>query len=337
MKPTRKSTALRILWWLAFAVFMVGLVWLGSYIWQMSKQRREISELSAYVYAPVESPKTTPRYTADITPSPVPQKPSESLITPEITAQPTAKPTQNDTALPTQQPARQPATPVITATPAPTPYIAVPDSAAYAGPNAELAFRLRSLAALNNDFIGWIRIGGTNIDYPVMYSPKSPERYLDYGFDGKLSFSGLPFLDAICTTDDAPGNSIIYAHNMRDGSLFSDLLKYIDREFIDGHSIVQYDTLSGRGEYEIFAVFNMRSAGRAEPSMMCYQLINTADEKSVAELNEYINGSALHSFGQAQIGDRLLTLSTCSKASGDERLVVMSRRVAYEEFEASVQ
>ena len=53
----------------------------------------------------------------------------------------------------------------------------------------------------NEDTVGWLTIQGTKIDYPVMYTPQDPEKYLHLGFDQKYSFAGLPFIDANCSLD----------------------------------------------------------------------------------------------------------------------------------------
>ena len=60
----------------------------------------------------------------------------------------------------------------------------------------------------NEDTVGWLTIEGTKIDYPVMYTPQDPEKYLHLGFDQKYSFAGLPFIDANCSLDPESDNLI---------------------------------------------------------------------------------------------------------------------------------
>ena len=71
---------------------------------------------------------------------------------------------------------------------------------------------IQALIAENADCIGWLSIDGTNISYPVMYTPSDPQKYLRRNFYGKYSQSGVPFLDGRCGTDG--GNLIIYGHTM---------------------------------------------------------------------------------------------------------------------------
>lgn len=89
----------------------------------------------------------------------------------------------------------------------------------------------RNLAPLfekNSECIGWIYIEGTNVNYPVMHTPDNPQKYLRKNFDGEYSQSGVPFLDARCSADG--GTTIIYGHNMKNGTQFFDLKKYLDAD-----------------------------------------------------------------------------------------------------------
>ena len=91
--------------------------------------------------------------------------------------------------------------------------------------------------------IGWLSIDGTNISYPVMHTPSAPQKYLRRNFYGKYSQSGVPFLDGRC--DLQSSNLIIYGHNMRNGTMFSDLKRYMDRDFLNAHRTVKFETADG--------------------------------------------------------------------------------------------
>ena len=100
-----------------------------------------------------------------------------------------------------------------------------------------------ALIAENADCIGWLSIDGTNISYPVMHTPSDPQKYLRRNFYCKYSQSGVPFLDGRCGTDG--GNLIIYGHNMKNGTMFSDLKRYVDRDFLNAHRTVKFETADG--------------------------------------------------------------------------------------------
>ena len=102
---------------------------------------------------------------------------------------------------------------------------------------------IQALIAENADCIGWLSIDGTNISYPVMYTPSDPQKYHRRSFYGKYSQSGVPFLDGRCDLQST--NLIIYGHNMKNGTMFSDLKKYLDSEFLNAHRTVKFETADG--------------------------------------------------------------------------------------------
>ena len=102
---------------------------------------------------------------------------------------------------------------------------------------------IQALIAENSDCIGWLSIDGTNISYPVMHTPSDPQKYLRRNFYGKYSQSGVPFLDGRCDLQNS--NLIIYGHNMRNGTMFSDLKRYVDRDFLNAHRTVKFETTDG--------------------------------------------------------------------------------------------
>ena len=100
-----------------------------------------------------------------------------------------------------------------------------------------------ALIAVNADCIGWLSIDGTNISYPIMHTPSDPQKYLRRNFYGKYSQSGVPFLDGRCDLQST--NLIIYGHNMKNGTMFSDLKRYVDRDFLNAHRTVKFETTDG--------------------------------------------------------------------------------------------
>ena len=95
----------------------------------------------------------------------------------------------------------------------------------------------------NDDFVGWICIEGTNINYPVMQTPDNPDFYLKHGFDKGYTDYGVPYVQEECDLASSD-NLIIYGHHMKNGSMFSDLCEYVSRDFYEQHKIIHFDTLS---------------------------------------------------------------------------------------------
>lgn len=102
---------------------------------------------------------------------------------------------------------------------------------------------IQALITENADCIGWLSIDGTTISYPVMHTPSDPQKYLRRNFYGKYSQSGVPFLDGRCDLQNS--NLIIYGHNMRNSTMFSDLKRYVDRDFLNAHRTVKFETTDG--------------------------------------------------------------------------------------------
>lgn len=116
------------------------------------------------------------------------------------------------------------------------------------------------LIAANTDCIGWLSIDGTNISYPVMHTPSDPQKYLRQNFYGKHSQSGVPFLDGRCNLEST--NLIIYGHNMRNGTMFSDLKKYLNTDFLNAHRTVRLETTDG---VFLFTVTEVLKTNTADP------------------------------------------------------------------------
>ena len=150
---------------------------------------------------------------------------------------------------------------------------AAEDGAALWEDRAARLDRCRRSREANPDTIGWLSIPGTEIDYPVMYTPEDPDFYLDHGFDQEPSAGGMIYLDA---GDDGGGrkaqepaeaeaakriNFILYGHHMKNGTMFAGLEQYLDPESFKEYRTIFFDTLAGTGEYEVFAVFLYDGAG----------------------------------------------------------------------------
>lgn len=183
-----------------------------------------------------------------------------------------------------------------------------------------------ALHEANPDLFGWIRIEGTKIDYPIMYTPDEPERYLHLSFEKKRSSSGVPFLDAACDPD---GNHyLLHGHHMKSGSMFAAIMKYEKESFWNEHPVIQFDTLYETGEYEVLAAFFTRVYPKDQTNVFkYYQYSNLEDPDIFSEYLAGVRNAALYDTGiQAEYGDTILTLSTCSYHTEDGRFVVVARK-----------
>ena len=150
---------------------------------------------------------------------------------------------------------------------------------------------IQALIAENSDCIGWLSIDGTNIRYPVMYTPSEPQKYLRRNFYGKYSQSGVPFLDGRCNLQST--NLIIYGHNMKNGTMFADLKKYVDRDFLNAHRTVKFETADGVQTFIVTEVLKTNTSDE------WYNRISAEDGKQ-------------------------LVLSTCYGSAKDGRLLIIA-------------
>lgn len=178
----------------------------------------------------------------------------------------------------------------------------------------------------NGDMFGWLRIEGTSLDYPVMYTPKNPEYYLSHDFKRKKSESGIPFMDAGCY--EGCGNYLIHGHNMHHNGMFAPLLKYENHEFWQNHSTIYFDTMYENGVYEVMAMFRSKVYEDGEDGLRYYAYTDLSDESRFNYFVEKVKIASIYETGvTAEFGDELLTLSTCSYHTDNGRFVVVAKRI----------
>lgn len=169
--------------------------------------------------------------------------------------------------------------------------------------------------------VAWIELPGTDIDYPIMQKQGDPEYYLRRNYKGEYSYSGTPFLDENCNIRLSK-NLIVYGHNMKDGTMFSDLTKYKDLQFCTEHQTMKLTIDGITYNYTLYAVCSV------DASDGWYTFTNEVSEDNFAELTSHIQNrsSYISSTEQAEYGDHFLTLSTCDYTSEDSRLIVIAKR-----------
>ena len=184
------------------------------------------------------------------------------------------------------------------------------------------------LYAENPDLAGWITIEDTVLDYPVMYTPEEPDKYLYKNFKVNTDSNGLPYIEETCSLDPESDNLIIYGHHMASGKMFTSLMNYANENYWKKHPIVRFSTLYETREYEILAAFYDRVYFNYEDVFKFYQFIDAEDEEHYNEAISYYKEHAQYETGvTAEYGDRLLTLVTCSYHHKYGRFVVVAREI----------
>lgn len=180
--------------------------------------------------------------------------------------------------------------------------------------------RFKPLLEQNDDVVGWITMPNTKIDYPVAQSNDN-DYYLHRNLDKKKYEPGTVFMDFRNDTLFEDRYSVLYGHNMKDGSMFATLKYYKKEDFYNKNRIFAYSTLYGETKWEIFAAY-------VSPPTL--DLITT-DFKDDQAFLDYIASRQKESKYPADIEilatDKILTLITCSYEFHDARFVVHARLI----------
>jgi len=167
------------------------------------------------------------------------------------------------------------------------------------------------MRSINPDYVAWIRIDGTNIDYPVVRGSDN-EKYVNTSFYGENNKAGAIFMDYRNLGDPIP-HIIIFGHNLHQGGMFTDLKKFLDERFLESNNII---TLIVNGNEVRFEIFSARLSDINDPAY--FLDLNTP--RSFARFADRINAPI-----QAT---QIITLSTCfSQGNDDERVIVQGYRL----------
>ncbi len=173
------------------------------------------------------------------------------------------------------------------------------------------------LHKMNPDYKFWIEIDNTNINYPVVQG-KDNEFYLHNDFNKNISKSGSVFMD-YRNTLLSDSNTVIYGHNMKNKTMFSQLENFKEEDFFNENNKIRITLKDKVYIYEVFSVYY------TEPSYN-YIFLNF---KSKDEHNRYIDNVVKKSIYKSNVNvdcnDRIITLSTCSYELKDTRTVVHAK------------
>ncbi|MBP3673145.1 MAG: sortase [Oscillospiraceae bacterium] len=314
---------------LAVILFLAGIAAVGASLWMQENEITTGAEAYETLSQQLKLPDTTeeapdvqeaddPENTVqDAQPVQTPEEqPSaeESIV--ELPAEITEEP--SVTVIPplpvvTTEPAVQETTPTM------QPVISKPaiGNSGYTGAD------LDACKAINSDFIGWLQIPGTKVDYPVVLT-NDVDYYLDHTFDRQENIIGCLFSLGKSDYSTPSRNIAVYGHHMRRSrstTMFQPLHEYKSASFRNAHADITFDTLYGSRSYTVFAVINKRESDWDA---------SAADFASVADNQAFLDRAqewSLYDTGvHVSTDDHILTLITCDRDyhSDDGQLVVMA-------------
>ena len=173
----------------------------------------------------------------------------------------------------------------------------------------------------NADIYAWIYIPDTKIDYPVLQHPTDNTYYLNYNLDGSRGYPGCIYTEDYNEKDFTDPNTVLYGHNMKNGTMFAGLHKYGDSEYLEEHPYVYIYTEEGLLVYEIFAAY------QSGDEHILYAHDSFEDRKVYGKYLEEIlsmrsMGSVLKEGAEVTEDSRIITLSTCISGKPNNRFLV---------------
>lgn len=197
------------------------------------------------------------------------------------------------------------------------------------------------LYELNPDFIGWLKVDDTVIDYPVVKSPDDEIKYLYKNFMGEDDLNGTLFMNINSIVgvgtkefeyrDGFPPstNMIIYGHTMKSGEMFGNLNRYESEEYGKEHHIIKFDSLYEKRQYELISVFYSQVFDDDSTEFKYYDFHQANTQEEFDYWYDNIKALSIYDTGvTAELGDEFITLTCCAYHVTNGRFVVVAKRVA---------
>ena len=186
--------------------------------------------------------------------------------------------------------------------------------------------QVKSLQQENSDVVGFLEIENTNISYPVVQGNDN-EYYMTHNYKKEKSKNGAIFLDKDYDWNIPSNNYLIYGHNLNNGTMFQELLKYANESYYKEHPTISFTTADEEGVYDIISIFRSKVYYTSDNVFKYYFFINP---KTKEEYNDYIKNIkeiSLYNIEQtSDYGTQLITLSTCSYHVKDGRFVIVGAK-----------
>ena len=192
--------------------------------------------------------------------------------------------------------------------------------------SSENTYNLENIAKINSDIIGWIKIDGTNVDYPIM---QNGDYYLHKDIYKNYSSHGTPYLAPFCNVKKSD-NLIIYGHHMKDNSMFSQLEKYKNYNFYLNHKYIKFFTIEDgktiENNYEVMIAF--KTIAYSDEGFRYYSYTDFQNYEDYEDFVE--NCRNLEFYYTGVVGthqDKYITLSTCEYSQKNGRMVVVAKKI----------
>ena len=186
-------------------------------------------------------------------------------------------------------------------------------------PEKEVPIDFTELTKRCPDAYAWIRIPDTNVDYPIVQHPTDNSYYLNHSAEGGYKFAGAIYTENYNTKDFTDPNTVIYGHNMKNGSMFETLHKFSDKAFFDEHKEFEIYLPDKVLTYRVFAAYVyddrhlLKAFDFSDPEVFRMYLRDI----------QFMRGMGYNVDTEPELtaDDRIVTLSTCNSNSSQRYLV----------------
>lgn len=187
--------------------------------------------------------------------------------------------------------------------------------------NEKYKVDFEKLKIQNNDTVAWIKVNGTEIEYPVVKGNDN-DYYLRHNFNKEYNIAGWAFADYKNEFNGRDKNIIVYGHNMKDGSMFASLKNVIKEEWYSKEENLNiiFATESETSIYRVFSTYQIENEEY-------YITTRFNKEEEFKEFIDTIKGRSVNDFNiEVTTDDQILTLSTCAN-NNNYRIVLHAKKM----------
>ena len=175
---------------------------------------------------------------------------------------------------------------------------------------------------VNEDVYAWITVPGTVIDYPILQHATDNTYYLNYNIDGSYGYPGCIYTENMNSKDFTDNNTVIYGHNMKNGTMFAGLHKFEDAGFFEENTEVFIYTPEREYKYTIFAAYIY------DDRHLLYSFDFANEQVYATYLEDILNMRSMNALIREDVEvtaeDKIITLVTCIGNQPSKRLLVQA-------------
>lgn len=183
-------------------------------------------------------------------------------------------------------------------------------------------------ADVNEDIYAWVYVPGTKVDYPILQKNGNNDFYLDHDLNGKKASCGSIYTENYNKKDFNDNHTVVYGHNMKNGSMFKSLRNYDDKDFFEENKYIYIYTEADTRVYEIFGAYEYTD----EHLLLNYKTDNAGGFQKYLDMVKKQPDASGHFNRELTVNssDKIITLSTCISGKDGSRYLVQGKLIAVE-------